>query len=487
MSSFQLSSNIDSNKIFLRKRSELEGRYDPYFYNDKFTDFLKNLIRNNELVKFSYYIESIANGLDQREFFESGTPYYKVANILHGTLDRENIQYIQIPDDLTKNIKLEKNNILLTRKGSFGRAYRVLENNDAIISSEVFNIKLKIPEYAEFIEIYLNLFFGQLQFDRHKIGAIMGSLSQMAIKNIFVPIIDQLPVEKICSLYEQSSKRKQQKEQEAQNLLDSIDDYLMKELGIELPEVDNSLDNRVFFIKKLKDLDRRLDPIFYYSNYQTIISNTSFSILKLGEIIVSAKSGFGAGKNDQVDSFEKGVIHIRPTNISREGQVIVDRCVFVPKQEGADFIQINDVLFNNTNSQELVGKTLLYDQIQKSYIESFFQVDNLETLYFSNHITRIRANELIVLPAYLALILNSYQKNNIFYSLCTNWNNQSGIGSDVLNSLKIPVPNLELQSRVVSHIESIREQAKQLQNEAQQQFETTKKEIERMILGEDLE
>ncbi len=95
----------------------------------------------------------------------------------------------------------------------------------------------------------------------------------------------------------------------------------------------------------------------------------------------------------------------------------------------------DDVLFNNTNSQELVGKTAIY----KGDIP----------YKFSNHITRIRVNKEKIIPEFLWLILNMYQQREIFYAICTNWNNQSGVGTELLKSIKIPLPEMGIQQKLV--------------------------------------
>ena len=41
--------------------------------------------------------------------------------------------------------------------------------------------------------------------------------------------------------------QKREKENKAQQLLDSIDNYLLNELGIIIPKVDTELRNRIFF------------------------------------------------------------------------------------------------------------------------------------------------------------------------------------------------------------------------------------------------
>lgn len=110
------------------------------------------------------------------------------------------------------------------------------------------------------------------------------------------------------------------------------------------------------------------------------------------------------------------------------------------ERNSVNIIQIEDVLFNNTNSQELVGKT------------AYFDLDG--TYFYSNHITVIRVNKDIILPKYLWILLNLYQKRKIFFNICTNWNNQSGVGIERLLSLKVPIPNLEIQEEIVTVFEN---------------------------------
>ena len=103
----------------------------------------------------------------------------------------------------------------------------------------------------------------------------------------------------------------------------------------------------------------------------------------------------------------------------------------------------------------------------------------------SNHITRILVDHKKILPKYLGLLLNLYQQNKVFYYLCINWNNQSGVGQDILRKLPIVLPNISKQQEIVQHIDQIRATAAQLQQEANEILAQAKQKIERMILGEE--
>lgn len=177
---------------------------------------------------------------------------------------------------------------------------------------------------------------------------------------------------------------------------------------------------------------RRMDPIFF--RYGTSLFGKKYKLESIGSCTIDIQSGVGAGKGDQA-SGANGIVQIRPTNIDKDGLLVFDKNVYVPIEANMPSLRENDVVFNNTNSQELVGKTAIFR--------------GNEPYRFSNHITRIRVNQDKILPEYLWLILNLYQRKSIFYSICTNWNNQSGVGNELLKSTKIPLPILEKQKEIV--------------------------------------
>lgn len=189
------------------------------------------------------------------------------------------------------------------------------------------------------------------------------------------------------------------------------------------------------------DLSGRLDPLYYLSDL-TIFTNRQITA-SIGDLCISMYSGFAAGKETQVKK-ENGYIQIRPTNIMSDGRLSWEKNIYVPQNRNYDFIPQKAVLFNNTNSQELVGKTAILD------------IPNEGEYYCSNHITVIIPNQTRLLPEYLWIILNLYQRHNIFYSICTNWNNQSGININLLKSIRIPIfsketnVSLDYQQKIVA-------------------------------------
>jgi type I restriction enzyme S subunit len=111
-------------------------------------------------------------------------------------------------------------------------------------------------------------------------------------------------------------------------------------------------------------------------------------------------------------------------------------------EEDYDPLRANDVLFNNTNSPVLVGKTA--------------HISKDEEWAYSNHMTRIRGFSDSVDPKWVAHWLHFLFEDGYFRMHCRNHVNQASIGVRFLeNKVDVPVPPLPEQRRIVAKIEEL--------------------------------
>jgi len=169
-------------------------------------------------------------------------------------------------------------------------------------------------------------------------------------------------------------------------------------------------------------------------------AQTVFPFRSVGDIAEEIKAGFASGQSS-VDT--EGVPHIRPMNVTERGQFTwegvkrITEAEFAGKEDYA--LRPGDILFNNTNSKELVGKTCLIEESIRGG--------------FSNHMTRIRVKPHLCVPPFLALLLhNSWQKGE-FLERANRWVGQAGINAKSLSEYEIPLPPLEVQKEIVAEIE----------------------------------
>ena len=171
-----------------------------------------------------------------------------------------------------------------------------------------------------------------------------------------------------------------------------------------------------------------------------VVRDHKWPMVALGEIAQEIKSGFASGKSE-IDGI--GLPHLRPMNISIEGKLVWEGTKYLPEEYFLDKEQFNlvknDILFNNTNSKELVGKTcLVSEDIHGGY---------------SNHLTRIRTKPTVYNARLLAYILHGYWRKGYFINICNRWVGQAGINNTKLALVKIPFPSLDIQQAIVVEIE----------------------------------
>lgn len=223
------------------------------------------------------------------------------------------------------------------------------------------------------------------------------------------------------------------------------------------------IDSNKIFIVYHSEIENRLDPLYYGSDFSKFFKHP-FSV-RLKDVCINLSSGFGAGKKEQTNEYN-GYVQIRPTNIDNDGFLKFEKNVYVPLHKDVPFVKRGTVLFNNTNSQEWVGKTALMSEDAQ--------------LYTSNHITSITVDSKKIIAEYLWIALNIYQRNKVFYSICTNWNNQSGVGIDLLQSLKIPVLPIPVQKEIVDFYLSAYRKKQERDTEANRLLDS----IDTYLLGE---
>jgi len=162
--------------------------------------------------------------------------------------------------------------------------------------------------------------------------------------------------------------------------------------------------------------------------------------VELGKVAIEIKSGFACGNSDKNT---EGVPHIRPMNIRSDGQFVWEGTKYISEEEFEDKtgykVKKGDVLFNNTNSKELVGKTcFVKEDISGGY---------------SNHITRIRGDNARLDQKYLSVVLHYLWGKGVFFEKCNKWVGQAGINNKALSAIQIPLPPLEVQEKIVAELD----------------------------------
>ncbi|MPM06969.1 hypothetical protein SDC9_53273 [bioreactor metagenome] len=234
-------------------------------------------------------------------------------------------------------------------------------------------------------------------------------------------------------------------------------------------------DEQTGYLVPYSELDDRIDvdhyaPKFLKLKYQ--IEQSIFPISSIEEICISIKTGFAAGKQEQADSLpdDQRVPHLRPFSITSDGQLSFETQKFVPMAglTSSDICTQGEVLFNNTNSIDWVGKSTVFDSNIKCAT--------------SNHITRLKLKEYVD-PYYVAAFFNMLLRLGYWKFLCTNFNNQSGINIDTLKKVKIILPPLSVQLAYSKAMVKSQAHADRLRKQAEQEIAEAKNRFENGLLG----
>jgi type I restriction enzyme S subunit len=167
-----------------------------------------------------------------------------------------------------------------------------------------------------------------------------------------------------------------------------------------------------------------------------------WALTTLGEgLIIDVQPGFACGSHNTQG---KGVPHLRPMNVSEEGRIDLSTLKYVPEDQvyrEERLIRAGEILFNNTNSPELVGKTAFYtDPVPRA---------------FSNHMTRVRCRQEVLDPKYCAAALHQKWRERYFESVCNNHVSQASVSRTVLLTTPIMLPPLAEQKRIVAKVEEL--------------------------------
>lgn len=486
---YQINHSADKfrSRIFILQKSELEKRFDPswYIYLQSIQGFkdkkvpLKTLLLENPqyganeigIERYSYTEPRYIRITDINDFGELENVLGKTASVIE------------------EKYFLNDNDLLLARSGNtVGKSY--LHKNvgyDCFFAGYMIRFKLDqakvLPEYI--------FAYTQTEFYKKWTKAIQRTTGQPNInaeeyRSLEIPLPDKLTQNKIAKIYFDFIAQKQKNEAEADKLLSSIDDYLLKELGIKLPEPpENTLKNRMFVSTLQQITGGRFDPKLYSTQSKELIKSlykTSFKFQTLKSVIIQSCSGDWGNDDKEVFNENEFVrcLVIRATEFDNRFNLNVDgsrakyRLINKPKYKALD-IRANDLLIEKSGGSENqpVGRiAILTKELTDSY-----------SLGFSNFVHKFRVNAEIVNPEFVFNYLKTIHNIKITDVMQSQTN---GIRNLILNeylSLPIPVPPLDKQKEIAEHITRIRQQAQVLKDQTKELLKKANEDIEAILLN----
>ncbi len=218
---------------------------------------------------------------------------------------------------------------------------------------------------------------------------------------------------------------------------------------------------------QLAAYDELLQAVFLEMFGDPFNNQKGFPKGTIRDLIKEAK--YGTSKKAGTEGQYK---YLRMNNITYGGDLNLNSLKYIDlerKEIDKYTVKNGDILFNRTNSKELVGKTTVFDQD--------------ETMVIAGYIIRVRANT-IANPYYIAGYLNSEHGKLILQNMCKNIVGMANINAQELQDIKILIPPIELQDAFESIVNKVKHQKQKVQSQLTQSDDLFNSLLQRAFRGE---
>ena len=228
-------------------------------------------------------------------------------------------------------------------------------------------------------------------------------------------------------------------------------------------------------VKVLKKIDKliytRKEQLIEFeylvkSRFNEMFILSDFSLKRLGELVDEVRYGTSlpATINGKYG-------YLRMNNITENGKLNIQNLkhIDIPEKDLEKYVvRKGDVLFNRTNSIELVGKTCIYE----------LDFD----MVIAGYIIRIRTNNNILNPRYLSEFLNFPSTKKFLRNIAKGAVNQANINAKELQDISIPLAPLSLQNEFADFVAQVDKSQLAIQKSLDE-LETLKKSLMQEYFG----
>ena len=339
------------------------------------------------------------------KYWGSGFCWLSIADMKQG----KNITWTK--EQIT-DLAIKETNIKIVRAGTVLFSFKLSIGKVSISTFDLYTNEaiaaLPIKDKSKLSSNYLMHALKALNFSGKSDNAVMGAtLNKKKLSELTIPLP---PIEE---------------QNRISSILDKVEDiYRKRENSIEL-------------------LDCFLQSLFI-KMFGTLESNIhNFPIGTIRDLIESANYG----TSEKASETQKKYPILRMGNITYQGHWDFSKMKYIDLDEKSKekfIVRKGDLLFNRTNSKELVGKTAVFESD--------------EEMAYAGYLVRIRANE-IGNNYYISGYLNSAHGKSTFLNMCKSIVGMANINAQELQNIKILMPPKELQYKYEYIYKSVRRKA----------------------------
>ena len=435
-------------RVFIAQKYELGERWDPMMvaYRRNLSHFKYQPVSLASLLISPPQYGANESGI--KRISEQQVRYIRITDIndngllnnnLGATVERINAKYI-----------LNHNDLLFARSGAtVGKTFlykKNLYNYPCLFAGYLIKFQLNpsivIPDY---LFIYTQLSSYKDWIIATQRAAAQPNINAEEYKSLQVPLPPLTVQNKIYEIYHFAVLNKQKKEQEANALLASIDDYLLSELGIERPTLARTENGR-----------------FFYTSFKEIIGGEFAPISVQNRGKQSKSTQYKEIKLSTIASITKGQAITSKEIVDGEYPVIA----------GGQSSPYTHNQYNHKGDVITVSASGAYSGYVWYHDYPIFASDCSVIFSKDNN---------VFLTKYIYEILRLRQKE--IYLLQKGAGQPHVYASD-LAQITIPVVSIEKQMEIILHCNNLRIAAAELTQEGKNLVESAKMTIEAMIMGE---
>jgi len=205
----------------------------------------------------------------------------------------------------------------------------------------------------------------------------------------------------------------------------------------------------------IKLIDKIVMSLFYDMFGDPATNPKGWEVMKIGDIVKKTQYGISKAMNTE----KKGFPILRMDNITYDGHLDIANLKYIEiDRKIAEKYLLNkgDILFNRTNSKELVGKTTTFN-IDGEYV-------------FASYLIRLVPDRSIVVPEFISVFLNSRAGKKILFDISRQAIGMANINAQELCSINIPLPPLDLQQEFAEIVSKLEAKRKKME-EAEEKLE----------------
>ena len=457
------------SKVFItHSRAVFGRRLDPEYHYALASISLKSPYPSVKLLSLAYFKTGGTPSTSVDAYWNGALPWISAKDFTAFRFDDSEDHITELAAKEATTYVVDKPALLMvSRSGILQHSLPVMVTYKRAAINQ--DIKAFFPDSrvsVDYLGAYFDLLGKRLLPLLCKSGATVQSINTNELMNLQVPVPPPDVQRQLVAELDAAYAAKRAADEKATKLLATIDDMVLKELGIaKLPKPDTSLSSRIFTVPAREALNGRLDSYsyspFFADNLRRIRASGYW---RLGELVTLSHRQWDQREWQNGAAMDFPYIEIGTISVD-DG--IVGRVENVPIVDAPSrarmMVKAGDLLVSLTRPT----RRAIAFATEEAIASTGFAV-----IHGFSH---------AVMPEYLSVILRSELCAYQFDQRSTG-GNYPAITEEQLLRCEIPIPPRSVQDRIASMASSIRTDARKLKADAAAALDTAKRKIETRIV-----